>query len=113
TPGALRPGVTLQQVLTPGYSRRVRPSRAVSFVLKLSALRRYRYPVTSIRQYTLDHLIPLECGGHPTPAANLLPELVAEAKVKDIDENAEHAALAAGTTTIEACAAWFVEKWTV
>lgn len=71
TPGAVIPGATVEQVCTPGYSRRV---RHVLFEQHQVVFASYgiAYPQPP-GTYELDHLIPLELGGDNSNV-NLWPE---------------------------------------
>jgi hypothetical protein len=77
SPGAVDPRVTQANVQTTicrlGYTRTVRPPLSVSSHLKRERKAAYGLLDSSTR-YELDHLIPLELGGHPTDVRNLWPE---------------------------------------
>ena len=77
TPGATDPRVTQtdirQTICVQGYTRAVRPPLSVTEPLKRRAMARYN-DTGSPKDYELDHLIPLELGGHPDSELNLWPE---------------------------------------
>jgi hypothetical protein len=73
-----------------GYTRRVRPTQAVTNRIKLERMRAYGL-AGSPSLYELDHLIPLELGGAPDDVRNLWPEPWPAANVKDRLENRLHA----------------------
>lgn len=56
------------------------------------------------RRYEFDHLVPRELGG-ADDERNLWPQPLAEARVKDRQENALHRAVCAGTVTLTAAQA--------
>lgn len=61
-------------VCVKGYTQRVRPDKTYTNRLKREQLRQYQYADTDPRKYELDHLIPLNIGGHPTDPRNLWPQ---------------------------------------
>ena len=66
-----------------------------------------REPV--IKDYELDHWIPISDGGHPRDPKNLKLQLwmgTNGAKKKDVVETEVHRRLCAGTMTLEASTAW-------
>jgi hypothetical protein len=111
TPGVLVAGITAADLAVPGYSKRTRPSRWVSARMKVAAMRRYRLSLLHLRRYTGDHLIPIECGGHPTDPLNYWPQLKAEAVTKDGLENDLHHRILRGETSIEDAAAMMRREW--
>ena len=50
----------------------------------------------------LDHIIPLELGGHPSDESNLQPQEAAEAKLKDNVEHWLHALVCSGLAPLDA-----------
>jgi hypothetical protein len=101
TPGTLAPGITVEILREPGYSKRVRPGRLASAAMKVKAFRRY----------TGDHLIPIECGGAPADPLNYWPQPKAEALLKDRLENALRRQVISGTVTIERAAEMMRDAW--
>jgi hypothetical protein len=73
TPGAVRAGVSLEEICRYGYSRSVRPPESYTEALKLSQMRAYGF-AGSPREYEEDHLVALSIGGAPNDSANLWPE---------------------------------------
>lgn len=61
-----------QTICVPGYTRTVRPSFAYTNNLKKILLRRAGESLERIRDYELDHIIPLALGGHPTDHRNFM-----------------------------------------
>jgi hypothetical protein len=79
TPGALDRKVTQatvgQTICRSGWSRSVRPPESVTEPEKRAAIAAYgHYDGPGLRNYELDHLIPLSLGGAANAAANLWPE---------------------------------------
>ena len=78
--------VTLQDICTPGYSRKV---RAVPRSLRIEAYRKYGITSPNPGDYQLDHLIPL-CLGGSNSIRNLWPQSYRtspwNAHVKDVLE---------------------------
>ncbi|MDB5069670.1 MAG: hypothetical protein JWM87_781 [Candidatus Eremiobacteraeota bacterium] len=98
--GAFDPTVTAAQVCTPGYARAHRhvPRDVRDRVYAAAGI-----PRGQRRGWTLDHVIPLELAG-TNDVANLAPQPRAEAKAKDRDENALHAAVCSGRMTLAGAA---------
>jgi hypothetical protein len=86
TPGGTDSHVTQANVATTicrlGYTRTVRPPASYTEPLKRQLMARYG-DTGPLRNYELDHLIPLELGGNPTLPANLWPEPGASPNPKD------------------------------
>lgn len=116
TPGALNPDVTqetiMQTICVPGWSAKVRPPVAFTNRIKRQAMANYGV-TDSPSSVELDHLIPIEDGGFPGDAkhpddsrnlAQLWPESwtgTPNARTKDVQENATHAAICAGRITLK------------
>ena len=99
TPGDSFPGVTAQEVCTPGYSKSV---RSVSSAEKKEVLQRYgvNYPQGT---YEVDHFISLELGGS-NAVTNLWPEPYEPrpgAREKDKVENYLHQQVCNGSMTLQ------------
>lgn len=77
TPGAIDPRVTQETVQSTicvkGYTQKVRPPVSVTEKIKQERMQAYG-DTDSLKNYELDHLIPLELGGCPDCIANLWPE---------------------------------------
>lgn len=108
TPGAIDARVTQATVATtvcvPGYTATVRPPVSYTGPLKVRLMWAYG-DLDTPSAFELDHEIPLELGGAPRDPANLWPEPIADARVKDGRENALHRAICNGTTTLAAAQA--------
>jgi hypothetical protein len=86
--------VTAAQVCASGYSASVRD---VSSSVKNQVYA--EYGITDHTNYVIDHLVSLELGGS-NDISNLWPEPSAEAKRKDVVENALHDAVCNGSITL-------------
>ena len=77
TPGAIDPTVTQDNIQSticvPGYTKTVRPPERITHRLKLQIMAAYGRS-GDLRDYELDHFIPLELGGCPDCVTNLWPE---------------------------------------
>lgn len=96
TPGAIRP-LTPAQVCAIKWGKDV---RHVTPHMKDIVFRAYGVPDEDRHLYRVDHLIPRELAGADV-VANLWPEIIAAADIKDITENALHRAVCAQTVTLE------------
>ncbi len=106
TPGDTFPQVTAATVCVPGYTSTV---RNVPLSVRQQVLRAYGYigPASAIE---LDHLIPLELAGSNS-AKNLWPQPIADAHVKDQDENFWHRETCAGRVTLHAAQAAMLSQY--
>jgi len=95
TPGATLP-VTVADICTPGYSRKV---RNVPSAVRRDVYREYRVARPMSGEYEVDHLISLELGGSNS-VRNLWPQsrwtTPWNARVKDALENRLHRDVCAG-----------------
>jgi hypothetical protein len=71
----LNPEVTQDNIgptiCTPGYTKTVRPSSSYTNRVKAKLLREAGLDESLVPAYELDHIVPLELGGHPRKLANL------------------------------------------
>ncbi len=95
TPGAVdarvNPTTLDTTICRRGYTRRVRPAERVTEAIKRERLAAYGEQRARLRNFELDHLVPLELGGAPAAVANLWPESLdgpRGARVKDRLEDA-------------------------
>jgi len=107
TPGAVNTTVTQENIhetiCVKGWTKTIRPPVSFTNRLKHLQLRRYGIPQGQIRDYELDHLIPLELGGAPDDLANLWPEPFNarwDATLKDDLERALNRKVCAGRITL-------------
>ena len=59
----------------------------------------------------LDHIIPLELGGHPSDESNLQLQEAAEAKLKDDVAHWLHAIVCSGLAPLDAARAAIAKDW--
>lgn len=60
-----------QTICAPGYTRAVRPSSSYTSSVKAKLLRETGLDESLMSEYELDHIVPLELGGHPRELRNL------------------------------------------
>jgi len=101
----LTPGAVINRnrdvVCVRGYARRARHRYDTTWLHYRTAMfREYGIPHSLWREYTVDHLVPIELGGEPFGVLdgrwdlrNVWPEPKAEARQKDAVEDALHAAV--------------------
>ena len=106
TPGAIDPRVSQANIestiCVPGYTKTVRPPSSVTRKIKQRLIIDYGLN-GSLRDYELDHLIPLELGGCPDCEDNLWPERFEPspgARDKDEVENYLHQQVCQGKMTL-------------
>ncbi|MDC8453590.1 MAG: hypothetical protein LV477_11870 [Candidatus Nitrosotalea sp.] len=102
TPGAINLQVTQDNIKNTicksGYTKTVRPPASYTESLKVKLMKSYGIK-DSMKDYELDHLIPLEVGGNPTDVKNLWPEPRYgnnTASMKDSVENYLHEQVCSG-----------------
>lgn len=99
--GATNPAVTQatidDTICVPGYTRTIRPSYRWSSAYKYALVKQQG---GSVRDYELDHLIPLELGGAPRAAQNLWLEPWADAHDSDPVENDLHRQVCRGEISL-------------
>jgi hypothetical protein len=78
TPGAINetvgPADTGATICRKGWTRTIRPPVSYTTQLKRLQMRRYGVAGQAMKDFELDHLIPLELGGAPDDPANLWPQ---------------------------------------
>jgi len=78
TPGAINEMVTQANIrgtiCRKGWTRTIRPPVSYTNRLKRQLMRKYGVGSRDVRDFELDHLIPLELGGAPDDPANLWPQ---------------------------------------
>jgi hypothetical protein len=115
--GMLNPLVTPASVTAticrPGWAATIRPPSTWTTALKVRQMAAGNLGGTAA-DYEEDHIVPLELGGAARDAANLRPEPIAEARRKDVAENAWHASVCAGRTSLERAQTVFLTgQWDV
>lgn len=113
--GALNPVVTQEviqkTICIPGWTATIRPSSGYTTALKVRQLKGTR-PLANPADYVEDHIIPLGIGGEPRDPKNLVPELIAESRRKDVVESRVHRAVCRGTLSLaEGRAIFRAERW--
>lgn len=68
-------------------------------------------PLRQISRYELDHVVPLELGGHPRALANLKLQLWPEARVKDKLENRLNRLVCQGKMPLEEARNCIYDDW--
>ncbi|MBV1702604.1 MAG: hypothetical protein KGQ46_12365 [Hyphomicrobiales bacterium] len=121
--GAYNPAITQGNIsitiCVPGFAKRQRPPRSLIARYKKKLLRRYNASHAtrrSLKDFELDHLIPLELGGAPFDRRNLwLEPWHVEgrngARRKDVFEGRLHRAVCAGKITLKAAQAAIAADW--
>jgi hypothetical protein len=97
-----------------GYTAKVRPPTSYTTPLERTLIARYGLDLTP-QQTELDHLIPLELGGHPTDVRNLFPEPFEPrpgAHEKDVVENALRRGVCAGRISLAEAQRRIATDWT-
>ncbi len=117
TPGAINPAVTQDNIKTticvPGYSKKVRPSTAVTNKIKIIVMKKYG-DKSKAGSYELDHLISLELGGCPDCVTNLWPQAYLPkpgAREKDKVEDDLHKKVCKGEITLREAQQIILKDW--
>lgn len=111
SPGSIDPAATKKKICTVGYTSTIRPPESYTYALKVKQLKALKYKDQKTADYEEDHYIPLELGGNPTDPKNLWPELWADARVKDKEENSLHADVCNGRITLAQAQAKILADW--
>ena len=102
-PGALNAFVNQnnidQTICRPGWTATIRPDVSYTNGLKQVQMAR-RHLGGKAGDYEEDHFIPLSSGGAPADVANLWPQRIADARVKDQAELKVHDAIGARVITL-------------
>jgi hypothetical protein len=114
----LNPDVTevtvRQTICVPGYTKAVRPSSSYTNGVKAKLLREAGLDGSLMPDYELDHIVPLELGGHPRKLANLtLQPWDGEhgAWRKDLLERRLHVLVCRGELQLSEAQACIAEDW--
>lgn len=105
----LSPGVADPQA-SPATLCHGLPPRTVSDKEKATVRARYSIAESERGRYVIDHLVPRGVGGLDV-LDNLWPQLIAEAKAKDVIEVRWHDDICAGKTTVAEAQAFFIREW--
>lgn len=110
TPGAVKEGVTAEQICTKGYARSVRNVRNT---VKKEVYRSYGITHRILGEHEVDHLVSLELGGS-NDIANLWPEPADPRpgfREKDKVENYLHREVCAGKITLKDAQEKIASDW--
>ena len=114
TPGSVDPRVTQSNIkdtiCKSGYTKTVRPPVSYTESLKKQLMKSYGIK-GSLKDYELDHLIPLEVGGNPTDVKNLWPEPHSSSSTKDSIENYLHDQVCSGNMKLEDAQKAIATNW--
>jgi hypothetical protein len=117
TPGAIDPSVREDNIqltiCVPGYTKTVRPPERFTNRLKLQIMAAYGRG-GDLRDYELDHFIPLELGGCPDCVSNLWPEsydTTLGARQKDRVENVLHRRVCSGEISLKDAQTAITSDW--
>ena len=114
-PNQLDPRVTQDTVSSTiaikGYTKTVRPPSSVTNRIKLNLMKQHGYSGPP-GQWELDHEIALELGGSSN-LSNLWLEPIAEARLKDKDENRAHDNVVSGKWTLAQGQQYLRNHWPI
>lgn len=115
---ALNPDVTQetinQTICVPGYTKSVRPATSYINGVKVMLMQRAKMNSALAQYYVVDHIVPLELGGHPRKLDNLalqLREGENGAKRKDRIETKLHCLVCSGQVTLANAQREILEDW--
>jgi hypothetical protein len=115
TPGAINPKVTQDNLDTTickaGYSRSIRPPRAITDAEKRASAAAYGY-TGALSDVEFDHVIGIEDGGDPNDARNLWPEPGASPNPKDATESRMHELICSPKVSLAAAQQAIAADWT-
>jgi hypothetical protein len=111
----LNPAVTQDTVRTTicvvGWTSTVRPPVTYTNDVKRRQLAALGYPDQNLADYEEDHWIPLELGGAPRDERNLWPEVLPDARAKDVVESKLKRVVCDGTVSLETARRVMYLKW--
>lgn len=99
-----------------GYTATIRPTKYYTGKVKRQMLRAQGIPLSKVGRYELDHIIPLEVGGHPSDPRNLQLQLWVgprNAHMKDRLEGQYHRAVCTGKSMLLAAQDYFTSTWVI
>lgn len=97
-----------------GYTKTVRPPVSYTNSIKHSLLSSHNIPWSKASDYELDHIIPLELGGHPSNPKNIQLQAwtgTRNAHQKDVLETSYKKKVCAGTLTLKQAQDYFANNW--
>jgi hypothetical protein len=89
----------------------VRPPVTYTNDVKRRQLAALGYPDQNLADYEEDHWIPLELGGAPRDERNLWPEVLPDARAKDVVESKLKRVVCDGTVSLETARRVMYLKW--
>ena len=117
--GVINPNVTQYNLSTTvcavGWTKSIRPTTYRTNYIKAQKLKEAGISKTEIKQYELDHIIPLSSGGHPSDNSNLALQLWNSplgAKAKDKLELQVNHKLCSNKITLKEAQLCFFNDWT-
>jgi hypothetical protein len=112
---ALNPDVTAETVgstiCTPGYTKHLRPDAGYVSDMKIKIAHEAGLASDAAAAMILDHIIPLELGGHPRDESNLQLQEASESRLKDNVEHWLHALVCAELAPLDKARAAIVKDW--
>jgi hypothetical protein len=105
------PDTLSSTVCVSGYTKSVRPDAGYTNGIKLEMLREAGIGRSALSEYTLDHIIPLAIGGHPSDRSNLQLQTVEDAKRKDRVEVKLQCLVCSGQVGLEEAQQQIGEDW--
>jgi len=105
TLGRLNPSITQRNIQStickPGWTAKQRPSLAWTYALKVRQLKALGIPAGEAGRYWADHIVPIGLGGAPRSPRNIQPQLIADAKAKDVIEIKTYHEVCRGKKTLK------------
>lgn len=98
-------------ICTSGYTKSIRPAVSYTNGVKRKLMREQGIDPARIHEFELDHIIPLEVGGHPRNVHNLQLQPWPEARTKDRLENRLHRMVCKGRITLSDARACIWRDW--
>ena len=112
---ALNPNVTpatiAKTICLRGYTGTVRPDPGVTAVLKNELIREAGLRADVGRKMVLDHIIPLELGGHPDHKSNLQLQTHSESGLKDRIEKKLNCLVCSGRVKLDDARSAIAMDW--
>ena len=94
-----------------GYTKAVRPAQSFTHGVKLRLVHNIGGPDEAVALYELDHVVPLDLGGHPRALDNLRLQLWDEAKRKDRIEVMLQCFVCSGQVSLAEAQRQIIEDW--
>lgn len=107
-------GTIKTTICVKGYTKSVRPAASYTNGIKKRLMREQGIDISRIHEFELDHIIPLEVGGHPRNPSNLMLqpwEGTNGARAKDKLENRLHSYVCKGKLPLLEAQKCIAEDW--